>query len=206
MNIFDRKQTQFELFPGSNPDSDTNTSKKALVLKDLTLSQENIIVLVIVSVMVCILFYSFGVDRGKKSGLQEQKNIELVSRSVKEQDPQVVFDDLTADANVVEEELIAENMYQPKSTDADVREIIEIPIDLDLPQEFQYTIQVASFQLEKNARKEASLLEKKGHSSLVLPKGKYSIVCVGKFGGKKEAKAYSSRLKSRYSDFLIRRL
>ncbi|VAW14194.1 hypothetical protein MNBD_BACTEROID05-583, partial [hydrothermal vent metagenome] len=56
MNIFDRKQTQFELFPGSNRDSDTNTSKKALVLKDLTLSQENIIVLIIVSVMVCILF------------------------------------------------------------------------------------------------------------------------------------------------------
>ena len=69
-----------------------------------------------------------------------------------------------------------------------------------------YTVQVASYKGEKYAQKEASLLKQKGYDILVLPKGAFSIVCVGKFKEKEEAKNFSQKLKKQYKDCLVRSL
>ncbi len=71
-----------------------------------------------------------------------------------------------------------------------------------------YTIQVASFKKEKNAKIEAERLKGKGIGVdiFVLPKGEYSIVCVGRFLKKDDAKEFSVKIKDRYKDYLIRRL
>lgn len=71
---------------------------------------------------------------------------------------------------------------------------------------YNYTIQVASYQSRTSAEKEAQTLRKKGHPPLILPKGKYSVVCVGNFADKKMATAMLSELKKRYRDCFIRRL
>ena len=77
----------------------------------------------------------------------------------------------------------------------------------DDDQERIFTIQVASFKLRKNAQREADHLKSIGHEdAFVIPKGSYSIVCVGKFAQKVEAKKFSSKLSNRYNDFLVRRL
>ena len=44
-----------------------------------------------------------------------------------------------------------------------------------------YTIQLASYKSKSFAQKEAELLKKKGFVPLVIPKGSYTILCVGKF-------------------------
>lgn len=69
-----------------------------------------------------------------------------------------------------------------------------------------YTIQVASFLDRINAQKEADSLKRIGLSSIVLPKGKFSIVCVGNFSQRKEAESLLPKLKKQYQDCLIRRL
>ena len=69
-----------------------------------------------------------------------------------------------------------------------------------------YTVQVASFQTRKYAQKEAEVLRKKGFSPLVLPKGKYSILCVGNFSSRETAKPLLSKLRQRYRDCFVRRL
>jgi hypothetical protein len=70
-----------------------------------------------------------------------------------------------------------------------------------------YTIQVASFKLgSKYADKEMSNLKSSGHETFILPKGNFSIVCIGKFKGKAEAQQFSKKLKSKYNDCLVRRL
>ena len=81
------------------------------------------------------------------------------------------------------------------------------PLEKPEEQENLFTIQVASFKLEKNAKREADRLRGRGHDdTFVVPKGSYSIVCVGKFIQRNEAKKFSSKLKKRYNDCLVRRL
>ncbi|MCK5581683.1 MAG: SPOR domain-containing protein, partial [Candidatus Omnitrophica bacterium] len=69
-----------------------------------------------------------------------------------------------------------------------------------------YTVQVASFRKKVYAEKEAMDLKKKGYEIFVVPKGDYSIVCVGKFAYKNEANQMSRKLRKRYKDCLVRSL
>jgi len=69
-----------------------------------------------------------------------------------------------------------------------------------------YTIQVASYQNNTYAQKEAGALKMKGFSPLITSKGKYIIVCVGNFPNQTTAKSLLSQLKKRYQDCYIRRL
>ena len=90
-----------------------------------------------------------------------------------------------------------------------VERVIEIqpPREKTDEQDSLFTIQVASFKLKKSAQIEADRLIKSGiEDAFVLPKGSYSIVCVGKFSLMAEAKRFSNRLKKRYNDCLVRRL
>ena len=69
-----------------------------------------------------------------------------------------------------------------------------------------YTIQVASYKDVKYAEKEAVGLKKKGYETLIMAKGDYSILCVGKFPSKDEASSFARRLKSQYKDYVVRRM
>lgn len=74
------------------------------------------------------------------------------------------------------------------------------------PEQSGYTIQVASFSNRENARKESENLKRKGLSPLVLPKGKFNIVCVGNFSKIQDAEFLLPKLKKQYADCRIRRL
>lgn len=69
-----------------------------------------------------------------------------------------------------------------------------------------YTIQVASISNEKNIKGELASLKNKGYAAFSLVKGKYTVICVGKFEGKEDAKVKLQKLKTRYPDCQIRRL
>lgn len=69
-----------------------------------------------------------------------------------------------------------------------------------------YTVQVASLAHSKHVPKELAQLKTKGYSAFSLEKGKYSVICVGKFGIEAEAHTMLQKLKSRYPDCQIRRL
>ena len=178
------------------------------LLKDLTLSVENIIVLAIVLVMVFVVFFSYGVEQGKKKRIvenvvsvpqaAEQKHVDLLSKEIK---PPV---EKTLIVEDTETETTADKFEKTMSLDVfSEEEPVEKKEEII---EDGYTIQVASFKLEKNARKEALRLKNKGHDTFVLPKGDYSIVCVGKFVKKVQAQEFSHKLKDRYHDLLVRRL
>jgi hypothetical protein len=63
---------------------------------------------------------------------------------------------------------------------------------------------VASYADEKFAHQAAVDLNKKGFETVVMQKGKYAILCVGKFNQKNEAMTMISKLKSKYKDCLVR--
>lgn len=69
-----------------------------------------------------------------------------------------------------------------------------------------YTIQVASFTNNIAAKKEAERLRKNGHNPLIQSKGKYTVVFIGSFKTKENAKTELSKLQKQYTDCFIRRL
>ncbi len=208
-----KSDAQFELFPDP-PSPPRKQPEKTYVLKDLTLSVENIIVVSIIFVMALVLFFSFGVERGKTVGLQRDGEEALSTDIPKDEVGKNEVEEVASSnlltgntatevsqgrlAGVPEEEMgfqgvTGEALVQPRQATETTGE------------KEGFTVQVASFKKEKNAMKEAEALKKKGHDVFVLPKGDYFIVCVGQFDRKDEAKAFSGRLKARYRDLLVRR-
>ncbi len=200
MNINRKKQSQFELFPGSS-DNGPETGKLAHLTKDLTLSLENIIVLCIIFVMSLVLFFSFGVEKGRRVA-NASNDVDRAQKAEK-----AGLKSVKSATKVTQEERVAFPVDLPKdlieNNGPDLRE----PLEMNDEQERLFTIQVASFKLRKNAQREADHLKSVGHEdAFVIPKGSYSIVCVGKFSRRGEAKEFSNRLQSRYNDCLVRRL
>lgn len=204
MNIKHRKQSQFELFPGAskyNPEA----GKSLRLTKDLTLSLENIIVLCIIFIMTLVLFFSFGVERGKRVTSLSDKHsetdiIQTVTKNPTERPVQPV-------TQPQQEERVVFPVNIPREILEENDPVIRPPIEKPEEQERLFTIQVASFKLEKNAKREADWLKGIGHSdAFVLSKGSHTIVCVGKFAQRNEAQKFSSRLKKRYNDCLVRSL
>ncbi|MCK5012337.1 MAG: SPOR domain-containing protein [Candidatus Omnitrophica bacterium] len=204
MNINPKRQSQFELFPRSSK-STPEAWKPSRLTKDLTLSLENIIVLCIIFVMVLVLFFSFGVERGKKVALLVPVKDEVnIVQTVK---PKDVKPPVETVSQVEREERVVFPVDIPEEILEDSEPAFRPPLEKTEEQENLFTIQVASFKLKKNAKREADRLKGIGHDdTFVVPKGNHSIVCVGKFAQRNEAKKFSSKLKKRYNDCLVRRL
>lgn len=69
-----------------------------------------------------------------------------------------------------------------------------------------FTIQLASYKAKKTADSQAERLKKKGLAPIVLKKGDYIILCVGRFSDKGQAKDSLSKFKKEYKDCYLRRL
>lgn len=69
-----------------------------------------------------------------------------------------------------------------------------------------YTIQLASYKSRSSAQKEAGILNKRGLLPLMVTKGEYIVLYVGRFSDKETAKALLSELEKRYHGCFVRRI
>lgn len=193
------EHTQIELFPFLTGRAHSRVARPRYLLKDLTLSVENTIVLCIIFVMAVVLFFSFGVERGKqivKGALAEPPATVTVVSAPEETPAKVAERSHLAPVGVVPQP--NQQKQTPAATNA--------APSLEKREKGTFTIQVASFKEKGKAQMEAKRLKSKGYEIFVLPKGKHSIVCVGKFAIKDEATEFLNKLKNKYSDCLVRRL
>lgn len=140
---------------------------------------EKIIIMIIGGLFVSIISFSLGVEKGKKLAMLTTNNQMTAAVKIKQ-------------------------AATPPAAEQQKQEAGEKPQPKDL--ELNYTIQLASYQTKTAARKEAQALEKKGFSPLVLAKGKYTVLCVGRFANENKARIMLTELKKRYKDCLLRRL
>jgi cell division septation protein DedD len=205
------RQSQFELFPGNSRFVEERSEDRK-VLKEFTLSLDKALILSIAVIVTMVISFSLGVERGKGvvqrkvvPRLTVQKDNPVKQEIVEPEDPVKVNTQLEHVPVDTYDPLIAGISAEVNAGPMD-HEVVHVEQN---PQEFLsgvYTVQVASFKQEKYAREEATALEKKGYESIVVPKGNYSIVCVGKFDKHDQAKKYSVKLKNKYRDCLVRRL
>lgn len=144
---------------------------------------EKVIIMIIGGLFIGVTSFSLGVERGKKLAMLTMNNQMTAAVKTKQVTKQ-------AAAPAVTEQQKQEEKEKPQPKDP----------------ELNYTIQLASYQTKTAARKEAQALEKKGFSPLVLAKGKYAVLCVGRFANENKARIMLSELKKRYKDCLLRRL
>jgi hypothetical protein len=196
MNISPNSQNQFEFFPHAVSQHQESGRPKFL-LRSLTLEAENLIVICIIFVMIMVLSFSVGVERGRR----------LIAREISpQQDSIVVVSDPSPLTPVVSPATKGEGAQAAVTAPIPVkRKTLKVPAAEQDIINSGYTIQVASFKQESRAQKEASGLKTTGYQPFVLAKGSYSIVCVGKFAQKDEATKVSHQLKPKYKDLLVRR-
>lgn len=200
MNI-NYKQPQFELFPGSSGVGD-DASRPRFFLANLTLTIENLVVLSILGIMLAVFAYSLGVERGKHVMVAQMMERASVKPVVAQAPVVAVKPSATASATQAVGTAVVTAPVQTVPTAASAA-VVEQKLQNVNPA-FKYTVQVASYADEKFAQRAAQDLGKKGFETIVMQKGKYAILCVGKFNQMNEAKATIAKLKSKYKDCLVR--
>jgi septal ring-binding cell division protein DamX len=163
----------------------------------MSLSLENLVIFAIVAIMVVIFSFSLGIERGKGVALTPAAEAGSDAKEVKE------VKDFKADTQKMK--------AAPSSSKAVVKAKTPAAAPLVAMAKSAgtgaYTLQVASYKGIKSAQREADKLKQKGFDNVyVLPKGTYTIVCVGNFQNKEDASGIKRQLNNRYQGSVVRRL
>ena len=174
----------------------------------ISLSLENLVIFAIVAIMVVIFSFSLGIERGKGVALTastgvvtDEKEVSSVPAGSGKTDKisgKADAKDLKADTqkikSVTVQAKVAPGVVQPIVTRTK-------------PTAGAYTLQVASYKGLKSAQREADKLKQKGFDNVyVVPKGAYTVVCVGNFQNKEDASGVKRQLNNRYQGSVVRRL
>ncbi|OGX05426.1 MAG: hypothetical protein A2Z88_05910 [Omnitrophica WOR_2 bacterium GWA2_47_8] len=219
--------SQFELFPGNAANSAYIQERRPYALKILTLTLDKLLMATVGLIMVMVLSFSFGVEKGRKL---TQRNVPSAAQRVARQSaPASIPSTNNTPAQNQAPAKQTKPRLKPKTTiviqdplsiaakpaaavDPKLQKIVKPAVPLDpklqkikLPDNV-YTVQVASYKKENQAHEAAQDLKVHGYEIFVMPKGEYSILCVGKFIEKNQASQYASKLKRKFKDCLVRRL
>ena len=177
------KPRQLELFSSAVEPQAKVKQRHSIFSNYTNLNIENFIVLSVIFLMVIIFSFSLGVERGKK--ITNTSGSQFVQAEEKE----------SSEKKFELEPKVVQVKDQSHKQEASPEKYL-----------FTYTIQVASFKKEAYVKEEAKRLKSKGYETIIIPKGKWIILCVGKFEDKKEAEVLRKELRKKYGDCIIRRL
>jgi len=182
---------QLELFSGSVNLPEADRTHYTAWQNRIHLNIEQIIMFSVIVLMVIVFSFSLGVEKGKVlSGVSDNKNLQA------SETPQTT----KAIAREAKQEVLKQQEVAP------VKEAVTTDIRQKPLEAGRYTIQVASFKKRSSVDEEAKSLKGRGYEVVILPKGNYIVLCVGKFGNREAAKGVLGKLKNKYKDCLIREL
>jgi len=180
-NCDHNKDRQAEFF--SNLSGASGKPKKAkfrLGRAALSLSYENIFLLTIGLIMLLIVCYSLGVERGRHLAQLKDEGIKVEKKQAQETP--------TVDSQ------------EPRKKRIRVK-VAQIP---QAPPKRSAYIQVAAFRTEKYARKEMGRLQNKGYQPYLAQWGRFKVVRVGGYKDKSEASEDLKKLRKIYGDCYVR--
>ena len=205
MDIHYKKQSQFELFPGVSTESG-QFPRATSFLHELKLAPENMIVVFIVLLMIFVLSFSLGVERGRHAPQTVTAPPQKIPLQIKNN---AIIPPLNKPATMptmaVKQPVMVASTTRVKSAVVNSSPV-QAPVVVAPKENYNYTLQVASYKQASYAQRAANQLRISGLDAFVMTKGNFSMVCVGKFMQTSEAKKLASRLKSKYKDILIRSL
>ncbi|MDP8259675.1 MAG: SPOR domain-containing protein [Candidatus Gygaella obscura] len=163
---------------------------------------EKIIAVIISYIIIGIVCFSFGIERGKNFIITKLKNSSNFIKVSAEAKP------IPVKKTVINKEPIEKIETNKKKSVTESAIEKSIPSFKEIPGNANYTIQLATFTSTDYAQTEAKRLLKKGFNAFTLNTGKHVVVCWGKFTSKNTAKSSSQlkALKEIYEDCFVRKL
>jgi len=194
---------QIEMFSETNGDYRQNNDTGNMFFSCLK-GHEKIVILLISFILIGAFSFSLGVERGKRIASFQTKDIRIETATAGTQAAPVLKQkDILKNKTGVDEK---KSMLASSTPPATVQSTKEEFLMKTSEKITRYTIQLASYKNNSAAQKEAQKLQNNGHTTLILTKGNYIILCVGDFANKEIAKTKLSELKKKYRDGIIRRL
>ena len=177
---YEQKDKQVEFFKDiSDKSKGSGKNRLRLAKIALSLSYENMIILSIGLIMLLIVCYSLGVERGRQLAQVKGEDMNIEQEQA-ESSPQEVA---------------------PKPKEKRMQ--IKVAQVTEVFKASPY-IQVASFRTDKYAIKEMEGLKSKGYQPYLARWGRYTVVCVGGYKDKDEAHQALVDLKKLYADCILR--
>lgn len=189
------KDRQAEFF-SDLPDAAKETKKRRFLKGRVavSLSQENLIFFAIGLIMLLIVSYSWGVERGKKLAQLIPLYPDGHKRAQESEDIQAARQEQVQKTRTRKSPESEPAKRKIKTKLAQAKNVAKI-----LPY-----IQIASFRTDKYARREIDQLKNRGYQPFLAQWGKYRVVCVGGYKNKDEATMALKQLKKVYADCILR--
>jgi cell division septation protein DedD len=212
------KQDQLELFSQHNDQEQAGSFSKTF-LSYIGVYEKTIMIL-IGFLVIGIVSYCFGVERGKNiAAVSRNTRIDMatIGRSpvVPRGAPKAVPSALKPPqqpVSVPKVIVVPAPVLNAKGTNNAVaavkvasRSMGTVPVT-EASSAQRYTIQIGTFQARTNAQKDIAILRQAGLSPVLVSQGKYSVLCVGAFSNQETARSLLVELKKKYRDCYIRRL
>ena len=184
---------QTELFDLPSPrtlSEDSTASKTSFLEKNfITLRLDQTIGLTLVLLVIYVLTFSWGVEKGKKSSHESQVirpvSVEALSSVVPP----------TAIASVVKTSSVVLNDESvPKEVPIPVAELPK-PVAKVIRPEGKFTIQHVTYMTQSAADREIQKLAQRGYRSFVIPSGKHLQVCIAAFQSRQDASQILKQLR-----------
>jgi len=184
---------QKELFEEYRTPKDKAKRRQTILprsFKPLSVSYEQAVFMAIAAIMLMVLVFSLGVERGKRlAGAAAPKK--------DAPDKQASDKEYKTSAAVKEDVAVAQ---QDTKRPAPLPEKEKKAVKSDL-----FTIQVIAYRSKKSAQRELERLSEKGYKPFIITGGGYYQVCVGEYANKDESKNDFLELKKSYKDSFIRK-
>ena len=197
---------QGELFQEENGDIKGQNSPSFFANCQFVLGLDKIILLTIAFVVLFVLIYSFGFERGQKATERKIQaltaHIETVTSPATEEKQESTSVQTTANEGAE-----SGNESASKTSQTQSEEKANVAIEEKAPASSgKYTIQIATAVSKESAEKEIGKLAKNGLNAFVIHRGRYYEICTGSFGTVSSAKSLLSEFKSKgpYFDAFVR--
>ena len=135
--------------------------------RTISLLYEHMIFMIIGIIIITVIIFSVGVEKGKRIGMME---VEFFAKDAKQEAPEKIEDLIIEEKQEI---AIAEDKAPVKKQNDEIFS--------------GYTIQVASYTKEDTAKARAQELKKNGHEAFTLHKGDFYILCIGRLKDEKQA-------------------
>lgn len=190
------------------PDDDSNRkNRRRLIIIPL----DTFILSSVVIILLFILAFSLGVERGRKSYYASLENKENLEKDIVEDEQ------LNKAQTKVVSNLTVEPKKEPNkpTNTVNVTRVVQPEIKNEVAAKVEsakpeaktgYSIQIASYNKESFAQSEGKALQVKGFPVFILRKTDYVVLYVGPFKTKPEADKAIGLLKKTYKDCILRRL
>ena len=162
------------IFPGPNLENSFS----------VTMTLDKLIFVAIAMIMLLVVVYALGVERGKA----------VRARPVKPAPAAAVTAVMEPQVRVEKEALGAAPSIEPKK-----------PVSAAFPVAGYYTVVAGAFTGRAMAEKEAAAISGRGFDAFVSESGRYYIVCIGRFAGNGAARPILDEVKKMRKDAYIKK-